>query len=418
MEVKKQFIQEKTSIEPNVLIVNIYTLIALGYSVFFTVFFYSLAKNQLLFLVHLITIIGVIVNYIVVKITRRFQRGAYILLSMGTVIMLFLFATGGWENSGIIWPFAYLPAAFFMIKGKGGRIIPYALFAGCLIIVALHYLDIITVPWTPVVLFNYFAALLVFLILMILYQNALIYSDEERRENEKRKTELLIELETANKEMESFTYSVSHDLRTPLRTVNGFTKILEKDYADKMDADGRRLMTTIISEAVRMGKLIDDLLAFSRLGKKELQKTIVNINAMVKSIVKELPEVEVKSKKVIVGDLLPCNGDRALLYQVFSNLISNALKYSAVKNNPVIEVGSYEKGKENVYFVKDNGVGFDMQYYDKLFHVFQRLHGITEFEGTGVGLAIVSRIVARHGGKVWADAKVNEGATFYFSLPK
>lgn len=410
--------QGQTPTGPKITIVNIYTLIALSYSVFFTIFFYFVAQNHILFVIHLFAIIGVIVNYILVKKTENFQRGAYILLSMGTTIMLFLFATGGWENSGILWPFAYLPAAFFMIDGKGGRIFPYTLFTGCLIIAALHFLNIITVPWSPVVLFNFFAALLVFIILMILYQDAMIKYETERNEAEKRKTELLNELEIANKELESFTYSVSHDLRAPLRTINGFTKILEKDYKDKIGEEGKRLMDTVIAEALRMGNLIDDLLAFSRLGKKELQKATIDTNALVQSIMKEVPETDLKNKKIILNNLLPCNGDSALLYQVFFNLISNALKYSRTKPNPVIEIGSYEKGNENIYFIKDNGVGFEMKYYAKLFNVFQRLHSLAEFEGTGIGLAIVSRIVSRHGGRVWAEGKVDEGATFYFSLPK
>lgn len=415
---EQQLKKDEIAIDPHIVIVNIYTLIALGYSIFFTIFFYLLAQNYILFIVHFLTIIGVIVNYFIVKRTKKFQRGAYNLLSMGTTIMFFLFATGGWENSGILWPFAYLPAAFFMIEGKGGRIFPIILFAGCLIIVALHFLNIIIVPWSPVVLLNFFLALFVFTILMILYQNALIKYQTERKEAEKRKIELLNELENANKELESFTYSVSHDLRAPLRTINGFTKILEKNYKDKIDDDGKQLMNTVINEAVRMGKLIDDLLAFSRLGNKKVEKTEIDTTALVQSILKEISEPELKNKNIIINNLLPCIGDSALLSQVFFNLISNALKYSRTKKNPVIEVGSYAKGDENIYFVKDNGVGFDMQYYDKLFQVFQRLHGIAEFEGTGVGLAIVSRIISRHGGKVWAEAKVNDGAIFYFSLPK
>lgn len=231
--------------------------------------------------------------------------------------------------------------------------------------------------------------------------------------------ERTIELEIANKDLESFTYSVSHDLRAPLRAINGFTQILEKKYHDKIDNEGRRMMGIVSDNAKKMGQLIDDLLQFSRLGKKEVQKTNIDTKAMVNSIIKEIDKDQWNNRAVIkIEDLLPSHGDSALLHQVFYNLITNALKYSRTKENPVIEIGSYSEGKENTYYIKDNGVGFDMQYYDKLFHVFQRLHSAEQFEGTGVGLAIVSKVISRHGGKVWADGKVNEGAIFYFSLPK
>jgi signal transduction histidine kinase len=231
--------------------------------------------------------------------------------------------------------------------------------------------------------------------------------------------ERTLEPEAANKELESFSYSVSHDLRAPLRAINGFTQILEKKYNNVIDDEGRRLMGIVSDNAKKMGQLIDDLLQFSRLGKKDVQKINIDTNAMLTSLLKEIDKAQWNSKATIVTkDLLPAYGDGPLIHQVFYNLITNALKYSRTKPNPVAEIGSYSDENENIYYVKDNGVGFDMEYYDKLFHVFQRLHSAEEFEGTGVGLAIVSKIVSRHGGKVWAEGKVNEGAVFYFSLPK
>lgn len=227
-------------------------------------------------------------------------------------------------------------------------------------------------------------------------------------------------LETANKELESFSYTVSHDLRAPIRAIDGFTKVIEKKYSSQFDEEGKEFLKIVIKEAGRMGKLIDDLLAFSRLGRKEIEKSKVDMTTMAKEAMNEVlkSEGEKYKAKTIISALLPAHCDSALIRQVWINLISNALKYSQPKPEPVIEIDSYSEGDFIIYSVKDNGVGFDMKYYDKLFGVFQRLHGENEFSGTGIGLAIVSRIITRHYGKVWAEGKVNEGAIFYFSLPK
>lgn len=228
------------------------------------------------------------------------------------------------------------------------------------------------------------------------------------------------ELETVNKELESFSYSVSHDLRAPVRAINGFIKVVEKKYQEQLGEEGKGLIKIVADEAIRMGRLIDDLLAFSRMRRKEIEKTEVDMTALAKEAVEEsLKLAEKKYKaKITVNNLPPARCDGALIRQVWVNLIANALKFSSKKPDPVVEVGSYEEGGFHVYYVKDNGVGFDMKYYDKLFGVFQRLHSSEEFEGTGIGLAIVFRTISRHGGKVWAKAKVNDGATFYFSLPQ
>jgi PAS domain S-box-containing protein len=227
------------------------------------------------------------------------------------------------------------------------------------------------------------------------------------------------ELEIVNKELASFSYSVSHDLRASLRAINGFTQILNNQLKDRLTEDEKRQMQTVIVNSEKMGQLIDDLLAYSRLGKKEIQKENVDAKEMVESTVAELDKSEWnENAKIEVKELLPMYGDRALLHQVFFNLIANALKFSSKKPQPLIEIGSESKENENVYYVKDNGAGFDMQFYDKLFNVSQRLHSHEEFEGSGVGLAIANKIIQRHGGKIWAEAKVNEGATFYFSLPR
>ena len=233
---------------------------------------------------------------------------------------------------------------------------------------------------------------------------------------EKRVIERTEQLEAANKELEAFSYSVSHDLRAPLRAIDGFSRIFIEDYADKLDDEGRRVLDVIRNNAQNMGQLIDDLLAFSRLGRKQIEPTTIDMQELARDVSGTL---ESSSKSQINIEQLPtANGDRALLRQVFVNLISNAVKYSGTKENAPVEVGGRIENGENVYYVQDKGVGFDMKYAGKLFGVFQRLHSAEEFEGTGVGLAIVQRIVHRHGGRVWAESEVNRGATFYFALPQ
>ena len=236
-------------------------------------------------------------------------------------------------------------------------------------------------------------------------------------ETEKRKTELLNELEKANKELESFTYSVSHDLRTPLRAINGFIFRLEQGYKSIIDQEGQRLMSVIKNESIRMGRLIDDLLDFARLGKKELQKSNIDMNDLVQSVLDGFSNIKPESKKVVVHNLPYVFGDKTLLQQVLINLISNAFKFTDKNQDAIIEINGYTTETETIYYVKDNGAGFNMQYADKLFKVFQRLHNADEFEGTGVGLAIINSVILRHGGRVWAEGKVNEGAIFYFGLP-
>jgi PAS domain S-box-containing protein len=226
------------------------------------------------------------------------------------------------------------------------------------------------------------------------------------------------QLSFANKEMESFSYSVSHDLRAPLRAINGNAKILEEDYLEKFDADGLSALQSIIRNSKRMGVLIDDLLAFSKLGRKPVTRSVIDMMTLVKSIVGELVTDDIEGRTEIKVDVLPpASGDPSLVKQVWVNLISNAIKYSKNKSRTEIVIGAHEKEGMIVYHVKDNGAGFDMLYYDKLFGVFQRLHSTEEFEGTGIGLANVQKIVHRHKGTVWAESKPNEGACFYFSLP-
>jgi light-regulated signal transduction histidine kinase (bacteriophytochrome) len=221
-----------------------------------------------------------------------------------------------------------------------------------------------------------------------------------------------------NKELESFSYSVSHDLRAPLRSIDGYTRILQEDYGAKMDEEGHRIMKTIMNNAQKMNKLIDDLLSFSRLGKQSLDKVELDMNVIFSSIINDMKSHGPGEKTEFeLKPLLNAWADRNLITQVIVNLLGNAIKYSSKKDHPRVEIGSYKEKDMHVYYIKDNGTGFDMAYYDKLFGIFQRLHSPSEFEGTGVGLAIVQRIVNRHQGRVWAEAVPDEGATFYFSLP-
>ncbi len=225
------------------------------------------------------------------------------------------------------------------------------------------------------------------------------------------------ELQYSNKELESFSYSISHDLRAPLRALNAYSNIMEEDHGDILNEDARKLLDRIKFNSERMGLLIDALLAFSKLGRKEVVKVPVDMNAMVQQVLQELADGCPHSAAIIVHPLPAANADRSLINQVWSNLISNAIKYSCKKESPQIEIGAIQGEGETTYYVKDNGAGFNMKYSDKLFGVFQRLHSNEEFEGTGIGLAIVQKIVNKHGGRIWADAVPDEGATFSFTLP-
>jgi light-regulated signal transduction histidine kinase (bacteriophytochrome) len=223
------------------------------------------------------------------------------------------------------------------------------------------------------------------------------------------------ELEVTNKELESFSYSVSHDLRAPLRAVDGYARMLEEDYAAALDGEGRRLLGVVRASSARMGQLIDDLLAFSRLGRREPARQPLDMAALVREVVDELGA---GAAQVAITDLPAAKADPSLIKQVWINLVGNALKYSGKRQDARVDIGGAEDPEEQLYWVRDNGVGFDPRYQAKLFGVFQRLHKAEEFPGTGVGLAIVHRVVTRHGGRVWAESKPGEGACFYFALPR
>lgn len=237
-----------------------------------------------------------------------------------------------------------------------------------------------------------------------------------KQDLEKKVAERTVQLETANREMESFSYSISHDLRAPLRAIIGFTTILKEEYVGKLGEDAIRITTIIKENTQKMGHLIDDLLAFSRMGRQDINKTSIDTDGMVKNVINEMAH-GMNNIEWIVQPLPEMKGDINLIRQVWINLISNAIKYSGNREKPRIEIGTFRREGQTVFFIKDNGVGFNEEYKDKLFKVFQRLHSDDEFEGTGIGLALVEKIISKHAGKVWGESVLDKGATFYFSLP-
>ena len=253
----------------------------------------------------------------------------------------------------------------------------------------------------------------------ILLTAVLVLKDQTRETLRQELDKRAAELTTANKELESFAYSVSHDLRAPLRHVVGYAELLQKHSAPALDEKAQRYMRTIQDAATRMGHLIDDLLGFSRVGRVETKKTFVSLKQLVEEAIAELAE-ETAGREIDwkVGALPRCYGDRSMLKLVLVNLIANAVKFTRTQSRAEIEIGWIDEGQNDAVFVRDNGVGFDMSYVNKLFGVFQRLHLAEEFEGTGIGLATVQRIVHRHGGEVRAEGALDRGATFYISLPK
>ena len=240
---------------------------------------------------------------------------------------------------------------------------------------------------------------------------------QEVAEANRHLAQLAARLETSNQELESFSYSVSHDLRAPLRVIDGFSLALLEDHGKSLPPEGQDLLSRMRQQAQRMAQLIDDLLEFSRLGRKPLDVASVDLAALARTVVQDLGQANTDRKlDVTVGELPPAMGDRALLRQVLTNLIGNAFKFTRQRPDAQVEIGWRDDDGECVYYVKDNGAGFDMRYASKLFGVFQRLHPAADFEGTGVGLALVQRIIHRHGGRIWGEGRVNEGATFSFTL--
>jgi len=248
--------------------------------------------------------------------------------------------------------------------------------------------------------------------------NGDVSNSELNAELEQKILDLTTQLENSNKDLEAFTYSVSHDLKAPLRAINGYAKILQEEHTQSLDNDGVNSLNAIIRNSKIMGDLIDNLLAFSRLGRKVVSISEINMNSLVKSVINKVTAKNSPSTIFTLNELLPAKGQQALIKQVWASLISNAIKFSRNNKTVKIEIGSQAKDDQVIYFVKDNGVGFNMQYYPKLFGIFQRLHSHDEYEGTGISLAITKKIITNHNGTVWAESVLNEGSCFFFSLPK
>lgn len=253
--------------------------------------------------------------------------------------------------------------------------------------------------------------------LFVGYAGLAIENAQLNTQLEQRVEERTAELRAVNKDLEAFSYSVSHDLRAPLRAITGYTRIIRLDYAAECPAAVWQFLEKINASSEKMSQLIDGLLDLSRIGRKSLQREMVDVKNLVQSVL-DLYEAEIHNRAIrcTTGELPPTYADPILLLQVYSNLIGNAIKYTGKQDVAEIEIGSFEKNGQVIFYVKDNGAGFDMKYAEKLFGVFQRLHSEQEFEGTGIGLAIVQRIISRHNGKIWASAEANRGATFYFTL--
>lgn len=339
---------------------------------------------------------------------------AFILISFGAIFMLLaifktsrlLFLLNKIKEKTGIWKILF----FLMIL----------FFAGYITSLFLISAEIKELLVLLIGLVFFFGALFVYLVVRVSTDsidalNKKNKTDELNKELEKN----IILLKESYDELESFSYSISHDLRTPIRAVTGFASILEKKYLNQFDEEGKYLLRIITGQGKKMGQLIDDLLAFAQLGKKEIKKSKVNMAAMANEVLDEVLKLAEKKykAKITIKNLPDAPCDHDLIRQVWINLIENALKYSFTKPEPIIEISSSQNADSITYYIKDNGIGFDMKYNNKLFGVFQRLHNSEEYSGTGIGLAIVAKIIKRHGGKVWAEGKENEGATFYFSLP-
>jgi two-component system sensor kinase len=239
-----------------------------------------------------------------------------------------------------------------------------------------------------------------------------------QEELERRVKERTAELQAANQELESFSYSVAHDLKTPVRAIEGFSRMLMGEHAAQLDAEALRLLQVVCDNTKLMHHLIDDLLGFSRLTRQPMRKSDISLSDMARQVFERLKSGEPdRNLQLAIHDLPSAFADYSLLYQVMMNILGNAIKYTRDRENAIIEVGGRIEGNEKIFYVKDNGAGFDERYVSKLFNPFQRLHLCSEFEGTGIGLAVVQRIIQKHGGRVWAEGKVDEGATFYFALP-
>jgi signal transduction histidine kinase len=340
--------------------------------------------------------------------------------ALGTALLLERYNIPGLADP----PFLFAIAIAVWYAGLGPGILAFVLSSLALdyfFIQPIYSLGMTREDIPHVAIFILFASLITwFAAIRRRAERELLQSRDELQNLNQELAKRSTELESINKELEAFAYSISHDLRAPLRHMAGYTELLRKRMSSALDEKSNHYIMMMLESAKRMGDLIDDLLAFSRIGRAQTQKTLVHLEQLVKEALNEVREdAEGRNIAWKIGALPDCYGDRSMLRLVLVNLISNAVKFTRTRSEAEIEIGSANgKSDEVTVFVRDNGVGFDMKYVDKLFGVFQRLHQANEFEGTGIGLATVQRIIHRHGGNVWAEGAVDSGATFYFSAPK
>ncbi len=315
------------------------------------------------------------------------------------------YVTGQRIGIGVFYLLPIFLVTWFLNKTAG--VLMSVICAATMIVSNLpaFYVDTAIEFWNT---FMHFCFFMIFVLLLSKIKHAI---DERDR--------FIAKLERSYKDMESFTYIASHDLRSPLIAISGFSRILQEDYAGILDEKGRDLLSRISSSAKRMSQLIDDILSFSRVSAREVKYSEIDMKKLVCEVFEEMrPAMGEHSIRLEIKDLPQGYGDMPMIRQVFVNFLSNAIKFTRTQTAPAIEVGGFENGKENVYYVRDNGIGFDEKFRDKLFGLFQRLHTSHQFEGTGIGLFMIKRVVEKHGGRVWAEGALKRGATFYFCLPR
>jgi signal transduction histidine kinase len=411
--------------QPQIAIVNAYTLIACVYCALFTIIFYYYAGNNYLGTVHLISEIAILINYLILQKTKNYTISTNVILAIGTVVVVSLFATGGWENTGYLWPFGYLPFAFFLGSYREAKNWVLILYFFCITAVIFDMLKIIDVPYSGIALFNYFACLLVYTSCTFLFQDARIKAENAlkvaRNELEQRVKERTAELTNANdqlmqvnEELERFAYVASHDLQEPLRSIASYTQLLKHRYKDKLDQEGNEFIDYAVEGAKRMQNLITDLLTFSRVGgNKKFETEYHDLNKILEKVLLNL-ELLIKENQVNItsNDFPSLKVEPLRMLQLFQNLISNAIRYHGKEINIFAE----KEGNKYIFSVKDNGIGIEEKYYEKIFVLFQRLN--REYPGTGMGLAICKKIVESHGGKIWVNSEFGKGTAFFFTLPE
>lgn len=360
------------------------------------------------------------------KMKLRGKCSISVILILISVLYLIYFQFGVIKVTSYPSSLSYFPSIFKESFLMGGPLIlantwwknKRIWFAPVFLAILLLFTQIFSISGFPIDDNYYFSMLMfIFIIVIIAFLSERIEKVRSLTALNEKLAREKMKLEDANKELDAFAYSVSHDLRTPLRAIDGFSRILMEDYEDELDNEGKRIINVIRDSTLKMGQLIDDILKLSRISRQEIRMSEIDMENLVKLVFDEL---KVPNNRDIQLDLkyLPlAYGDRTLIQQVFSNLISNSIKFTQTQEKTLIEVGGSIGKDESIYYVKDNGVGFDMRYVNKLFGLFQRLHSQEEFEGTGVGLSIVQRIIKRHNGRVWGEGKVDGGATIYFTLP-